>query len=491
MRKNSTAPNSGKPKYGVLSVRISKNDLKDGHGTDAQLRVLRGMAARDGVTIVHECVEENISGWKRNVKRPKFDMLIEQLPEVDVWYAWTSDRITRRCDKIEELITLLDKLYNRPRGFEVRTHLGGMWDINDPADRLRIRIGGAISEYESDVKSERAKLRHEELALEGLSAGGWRPFGYKGYRAKTDKLPERKNGMEIEPSEAAEIQWMFDRVLAGDSVCSITRQLNARGVATTTGECSWRTATVKGILRSPRVIGLRQHNGKLHKAAWPAIISPDVQMQALALIDNGHASTNPGRERKLLSAIAICGRCGAPLRARHRSSNGRLEYTCRRLPGENHCNRLGIGGDELNKLAERMLFSETSPDEFDAANRESDDPSTALADALAELDERERQAGVLFVSSPLAAEAAMNEIAEQRVKLMTKMADGVVARRAPINLAEVKAKWNDYTIEQKRGAIQSRFRAIVIRPGRGPVAERARFVGIDESEETLSSLIGD
>ncbi|WP_454698202.1 recombinase family protein [Arthrobacter humicola] len=85
--------------------------------------------------------------------------------------------------------------------------------------------------------------KHLELA----ESGTWPGQKCYGYTAEAQILPE----------EAAVIREMAARVLH-EGLNAIGRDLSARGIPTARG-AAWRAASIRNILKSPRIAGLRVH----------------------------------------------------------------------------------------------------------------------------------------------------------------------------------------------------------------------------------------
>ena len=101
--------------------------------------------------------------------------------------------------------------------------VSGDIDLTTPDGQFQARILGAVAKKESDDKSRRIRRKHEEIAASGkVSGGGSRPYGYE-----ADKVTVRA-------AEAAIVEECAQRLLAGEPVRSIARDLNERGV--TVGE---------------------------------------------------------------------------------------------------------------------------------------------------------------------------------------------------------------------------------------------------------------
>jgi len=114
--------------------------------------------------------------------------------------------------------------------------------------------------HESELISQRVRAKKRLHARMGRFDGGPRSFGYE------------KDGLTVRESEAAIIRECKDKILAGRSMNSLTRELNDRGIATTSGG-RWQRSTLQVIFRSKRIIGVRVHQGVEYEAQWPAIIS--------------------------------------------------------------------------------------------------------------------------------------------------------------------------------------------------------------------------
>src|SRR5664280_2636329 len=99
------------------------------------------------------------------------------------------------------------------------------------------------------------------------------------------------------------------RFLAGESLRSLASWLEAEGITTVAGG-TWRTPTLRQMLGSPRIAGLRQHRGQvIGPAVWEPIITEQQRDQVLARIDTLSTSGRRSPRRYLLSGLLRCGRC--------------------------------------------------------------------------------------------------------------------------------------------------------------------------------------
>jgi hypothetical protein len=96
-------------------------------------------------------------------------------------------------------------------------------------------------------------------------------------------------------------------------------------------------------LRSPRLAGLREWQGKTYPATWPAILDLDTHERLVKLFaDPSRRAHVVGRRRHLLSGVARCGKCGNPL---YFAGNGKNAYRCVTGPGK------GCGGSRSTRCS--------------------------------------------------------------------------------------------------------------------------------------------
>ncbi len=111
---------------------------------------------------------------------------------------------------------------------------------------------------------------------------------------------------ELEPAEADAVREAVRRVLGGESLRSIAFDFNKRGIRPAGGKKNgaskidkWQGSTLRRVLLSPRIAGLREHNGEVvGKAVWPAIIDEATHDRLVGLLKDPHRPPlNYGRSR--------------------------------------------------------------------------------------------------------------------------------------------------------------------------------------------------
>lgn len=222
---------------------------------------------------------------------------------IDAVVAWHLDRLHRQPKELEEFFEVVDQA-----GDAQLASVTGDVDLATHDGRFTARILGAVSHKESGDKSRRIQRQKQDEAAAGKpNRGGSRPFGYE------------RDHVSVREAEAVVIRELAKRFLAGESVRSLCVDLNARGVATSTGG-TWSEQPLRRMLRSGRISGQREHKRELvADAQWPAIITPSQTAQIRARMDDPERRTTNGTARRyLLTGLLRCGVCEEELVARPR-----------------------------------------------------------------------------------------------------------------------------------------------------------------------------
>lgn len=317
----------------VIYARQSVDKAGEGAAVERQLAACRDLAARDGLQVVAELVDNSrrASAYARK-PRPAWVELLGMLErrEVDCLIAWGTDRLYRQVVDLEHLIPILDEAEA-----EVRTASSGRFDLSTPEGGLYARMTAAVGAHESERKSERIRARYLADAKSGaVKAGGARAYGYA------------VDGVTIVPEEAKVIREGIDRVLAGESLTAIAKSWNAAGVPAAKGGC-WRIGSVRQSLTRWRNAAVREHHGALYPATWPAIVERSTLEQVRAvLLDPARNVTTASPRVSPLRGLARCGACGELMVTGSASSGRSAEpvrtYRCGRPPQHQGCGRIVV-----------------------------------------------------------------------------------------------------------------------------------------------------
>lgn len=328
-------------------LRISEDRTGREAGVNRQEPDCRALAARLGWEVVDRYVDNDISAYSGK-RRPGYERLKADLlaGRIDAIIVWHPDRLYRRSRDLLDLIDLLGE--TKP---EVATVQAGTVDLSTPNGRLVAKIGADVAEHESEHKAERVKAWHRQRAEAGQPNGGMRPFGY---------CPDR---VTVDEAEADLIREGARRVLAGEGRFRIVTDWNARGFRTVGGS-AWSPVRFRDMLIGPRLAGLRQHNGRLYPAAWPAILDSDTWKAVQAALKSQRAT--PGRRATyVLSGILRCGLCGNGLTGNRSTRNGVVHryYRCNGKQSNDHgCGKIARNAERIEEhVVEDVLAALSGP----------------------------------------------------------------------------------------------------------------------------------
>jgi site-specific DNA recombinase len=213
-----------------------------------------------------------------------------------------------------------------------------------------------------------------------LAGGGTRPFGFDDDR------------VTIRPAEAEAIRDATRRVLAGESLRSISLDWHTRGIVTPAGN-RWRLSSIRRMLTSYRVAGVREHRGEpAAEAVWPPIVDREQHERLRAiLLDPGRRTTGSAPRAYPLRGLAVCGLCGRLLVSGPKAGpdgTTRRGYRCGKPPQQAGCGRISSLADPL----EEEVFQRV------AGRLAGDGLARALATASAAADRADEHAAELIAA---------------------------------------------------------------------------------------------
>jgi DNA invertase Pin-like site-specific DNA recombinase len=308
-------------KRAAIYCRISRDREGAGLGVERQEQDCRDLAERLGWQVATVHVDNDLSAYSGK-PRPGYKALLDDITagRVDAVLAWHTDRLHRSPVELEDYIKVCE-----PRSVPTHTVKAGPLDLSAPSGRMVARQLGAVARYEVEHMQERQQRAKLQAATNGTWNGGRRPYGFEA------------DGVTIRESEAQVIRAASEAVLAGRSLASLAKDLNDRGLRTSTG-AEWGYGSLRRVLIRRRNAGLMQHRGEeIGPAVWPAIVPEDQWRAVRAALTDSSRRTTPGNERRwLMSGLALCGVCGETVRASSAGKGGRGHrpaYRCRVASG--------------------------------------------------------------------------------------------------------------------------------------------------------------
>jgi site-specific DNA recombinase len=180
------------------------------------------------------------------------------------------------------------------------------------------------------------------------------------------------------------IRRLADRFLAGEPLVSLTQWLQDEGIKTATGLNDWRTPTLRNLLMSPRIAGLRVHRGEVvGRGIWLPIITEDQHHLLVTKLSDPTRVTNRTPRRYALSGMVRCAECGHKMVSN--TSHHRRRYACKKGPDFGGCGGVFIAAESLDVLiADAVLTRLDSPELATqiAGRDDSDDLRSQLRDAI-------------------------------------------------------------------------------------------------------------
>jgi DNA invertase Pin-like site-specific DNA recombinase len=286
--------------------RISSDPGHDEKGVTRQTRTNQARIAREpGWHHAGGYVDNDLSATKGR-RRPEFERLLDAVRrgEVQVIVCYMSGRLLRnRRERME-----VGELF-AAHGVRVVCTNGLDLDYSTPAGRMMAGILGEVDTHEVEQAAARIKAAKRQAADEGRTSGG-HCYGYE-----ADPLaPKHHKKRLIVPEEAEAIRGAAAAVLAGTSMRRATMNLNGAGIKPLRA-ARWSQKTLHDLLVNPTIAGRRVYRGEdVGPADWEPTISYEMHLRLVGLLSgdtrpDGYSS----RVVYLLSGIALCGKCGAPV----------------------------------------------------------------------------------------------------------------------------------------------------------------------------------
>lgn len=456
----------------VIYTRISLDRTGEGLGVARQEQECRALAERLGFNVVAVYSDNDISATNGKV-RPEFEAMLKAKPTAIV--AWHQDRLLRLTRDLERVIALNVPVY---------TATAGTLDLTTPAGRAVARTVAAWSQYEGEQKATRQVAANAQRAARGIQ------LGMVGYGYRRDGA-----AVVLHADEAATIRAAVQRVLNGDSLRSVCKDLDASSAPTPGKGTSWNTTTLKQLLLRPSLAGLIVHRGQVVGRAAddaPRIIDEDTHERLKAVLtDPARRTAFVGREPKyLLGGIARCGRptgelddAGEPLlcggvvvRAvgrKTRQANGGVKqqppsYVC------NQCYRVRRKQELVDKLVEGVVLGRLQmPDAAQLFTQGDPAALQAARDAMDAADAKLANAADMFAAGSIDA-AQLTRITE-RLRADRAVAaaavDAALPAAVPAELVGANARqvWDGLSMDVKRAVVDTLVSVVILPTGSGGV----------------------
>jgi site-specific DNA recombinase len=452
-----------------IYVRISDDRAGEGLGVARQLSDCEALAAAKGWRVVERYEDNDVSAYSGK-PRPAYERMVADIRAglIEAVVVYNFDRLHRQPGEFEDFYAVC-----KQAGItgSLATCQGKI-DLSSDDGLFMARILAAVAAKESDDKARRIGRKHEEIAQAGRpSGGGSRAYGFE------------RDGLSVRESEAMVIRECARRALAGESLRSIASSLNDRGIPSASGR-DWAPQTLRRMLISARIGGMREHKGEIaSEAVWPAIIPAAQSAQLRALLTEESRRTNKAARRYLLTRLLRCGRCGQPLVSRP-TADGTRCYVCAKGPGFGGCGRLTVRAEQLEQFViEAVLYRLDSPEMTAALAGEPGDADAErvrreIEEAQAQLAELAQDYGERTIGRQewLAARGPIEQRLHAAQKRLAKLTHSTVLSDYVGNADALRERWADLPLSGQHAVVAAVLDHLVVRP-----ATRRGFNGFDSS----------
>jgi site-specific DNA recombinase len=326
-------------------------------------------------TIVGWAEDIDVSGKLSPFDTPQFgDWLRNRYPEFDGVVAWKLDRLARNMFGLNDLFQ-----WAKTNGKTVVSITESL-DLSTTVGVMVAQILAGVAQMELEAIQARQSGSQAHLRQVGRWPGGNPPYGYRVVR--------NGNGckLDLDPERAPVVSMIVSRILDGNTMASVCRELTSAGVPAPKGG-RWQISTMRHLLRSPALRGHRVHKGQviLGEDGQPVVFGPELvdaetfqRLQAELKPGNG---AGVRRNASPLSGLLKCCECGLPLAQDISTARG---HRYRYYRAHKQCpHPVSMRAEVLEQFAEMMLLWAFG--EREVTKRQwvpGNDNATALADAV-------------------------------------------------------------------------------------------------------------
>lgn len=307
----------------AIYVRVSTtSQVEEGYSIDEQKAKLSSYCDIKDWKVYKVYTDGGFSG--SNTDRPALESLIKDAKKrkFDTVLVYKLDRLSRSQ---KDTLYLIEDVFIK-NGIEFLS-LQENFDTSTPFGKAMIGLLSVFAQLEREQIKERMQLGKIGRAKAGKSMMWTKTsYGYD-YHKETGTVT-------INPAQSLAIKFIFESYLSGRSITKLRDDLNEKFPK----EKPWNYRAVRVILDNPVYCGYNQYLGKLYKGNHEPIITKEtydktqeeLKIRQRTALEN--FNPRPFQAKYMLSGIAQCGYCGAPLKimmGMYRKDGTRLvKYEC-------------------------------------------------------------------------------------------------------------------------------------------------------------------
>ena len=289
----------------AIYVRVSTtSQVEEGYSIDEQKAKLSSYCDIKDWSVYKIYTDGGFSG--SNTDRPALEGLIKDAKKrkFDTVLVYKLDRLSR--SQKDTLYLIEDIFIKNNIAF---LSLQENFDTSTPFGKAMIGLLSVFAQLEREQIKERMQLGKIGRAKAGKSMMWAKTsYGYD-YHKETGTIT-------INPAQAVAVKFIFESYIRGRSITKLRDDLNEKYPK----HVPWSYRAVRTILDNPVYCGFNQYKGEIYPGNHDPIISKEEydKTQSELKIRQRTAAENvnprPFQAKYILSGIAQCGYCGAPLK---------------------------------------------------------------------------------------------------------------------------------------------------------------------------------
>lgn len=289
----------------AVYIRVSTlSQLEEGYSIEEQKAKLESYCDIKDWHIYKVYTDGGFSG--STTERPALEQLIKdaQSKLFDTVLVYKLDRLSRSQ---KDTLYLIEDIFLK-NNIEFVSLLEN-FDTSTPFGRAVIGLLSVFAQLEREQIKERMQLGKLGRAKSGKSMM-WAKTSY-GYN-----YDKETGSMTVNEYEALAVKEIFTSYLAGMSITKLRDKINDEYPK----QPAWSYRTIRGILANPVYCGLNQYKGQTFQGTHKAIISlvdfEQTQRELAKRQQTAKELSNPRpfQAKYMLSGLAQCGYCHAPLK---------------------------------------------------------------------------------------------------------------------------------------------------------------------------------
>ena len=289
----------------ALYVRVSTtSQLEEGYSIEEQKAKLESYCDIKDWHVYKVYTDGGFSG--STTERPALEQLVRDAQNklFDTVLVYKLDRLSRSQ---KDTLYLIEDIFLK-NNIEFVSLLEN-FDTSTPFGRAVIGLLSVFAQLEREQIKERMQLGKLGRAKAGKSMM-WAKTSY-GYN-----YDKETGSMTINEYEALAVKEIYSSYLAGMSITKLRDKINEEYPK----QPAWSYRTIRGILANPVYCGLNQYKGQTFQGTHKAIISlADFEQTQRELAKRQQtakelSNPRPFQAKYMLSGLAQCGYCHAPLK---------------------------------------------------------------------------------------------------------------------------------------------------------------------------------